>query len=53
MITNREIFESLPHQPANPLDSPFEAVCGPPVALVESPFTVVDKASQFQPVEPG
>lgn len=53
MITNRGIFESLPNQPASRPDSPFEVLCGPPVAWVESPFTVVDKASQFQPVEPG
>ena len=64
MSTNRGIFESFPNQSATGLGSPFEVFCEPPVPTaagspfatvpwVESPFTVVDKASQFQPVEPG
>jgi hypothetical protein len=64
MSTNRGIFESLPSQPANRIDSPFEVVGGPatPAAVagpfaaaarVESPFTVVDRAGQPCPVEPG
>ena len=55
MSTNRGIFESFPNQPTTRPDSPFEAYCEPPAAVapVESPFTVIDKASYFEPVEPG
>ena len=64
MSTNRGIFESFPNQPVTRPDSPFEISSEPPVptaagnpfatvARVESPFTVADKARQFQPVEPG
>ena len=55
MTTNRGIFESFPNQPPTRPDSPFEVYCEPPsaVAPVESPFTVIDKGSQSEPVEPG
>ena len=63
MSTNRGIFESFPNQPAAPPDSPFENFSDPAMALpsspfpavarMESPFTVVEKAAQCWPVEPG
>ncbi len=64
MSTNQGIFEALPSPPTTRPDSPFEVVSERPVPVavsspfatvprVESPFTVVDRADQFQPVEPG
>lgn len=64
MSTNRGIFESFPNQPATRHDSPFAVVpesaaaaaATSPFAAVarqESPFTVVDDASESRPVEPG
>ena len=64
MSTNQGIFEAFPSPPIIHPDSPFEVLGEPPVPVaaaspfaavprVESPFTVVDQASQFQPVEPG
>ena len=63
MSTTRGIFESFPNQPSNRQDSPFAVVPEPApeqvaspftaVGRPESPFSVVDDASEARPVEPG
>lgn len=64
MSTTRGIFESFPNQPGTRADSPFAAAQEPDASAVaaspfkvaagqDSPFSVVDDASEARAVEPG